>query len=417
MSNTKASIITIGDELLIGQTIDTNSAWIAKRLNEIGIDVIRRVAVGDNKAAITKAFDEELAVSQIVIVTGGLGPTADDITKPLLLEYFGGSMRVDEGVLEHVTQIFASRKRPMLERNLKQAEVPDTCRVLFNKMGTAPGMWFEREGRVLISLPGVPFEMIGIMQDVAIPLLSKRFTGGAIVHSTIITAGEGESFVAEKIADIEAGLPENIGLAYLPGGGMVKLRLTGKGIDVSELQALIRPYRDALAERLGNIVVTLEDEPMEQIVHKWFEKNGQTLALAESCTSGQIGSLLTNRAGSSGYFRGGVMCYSEDAKVELIGVPRETLATYGAVSEETALAMAAGVRQRLGADHGLAITGLLGPGGDGGKEPVGTVWVGVANKDKVVAKRFKFWGDRVRNKELATNMSMVFLMNVLNGVE
>lgn len=415
MSNTRASIITIGDELLIGQTIDTNSAWIAKRLNGIGIDVRRRVAVGDNKAAIIRAFDEELAEAEIVIVTGGLGPTADDITKPLLLEYFGGEMRVDENVLEHVKELFSKRKRPMLERNLKQAEVPDSCKVLFNRMGTAPGMWFEKQGKVLISLPGVPFEMICIMQEVALPLLSELFTGGAIVHSTIVTAGEGESFVAEKIADIEVALPEHIKLAYLPGGGMVKLRLTGKGVSKEELETAILPHRDAIAERLGNIVVALEDAPMERIAHQWFEEHGLTLALAESCTGGQIGHLITNESGASKFFRGGVMCYSNEAKMEMLGVRQETLAAYDAVSEETALEMAVGARERLRADYALAVTGLLGPEGDGGKEPVGTVWVAVAGAEKAVAKRFQFFGDRWRNKELATNMSMVFLMRTLWG--
>jgi len=266
MSNIAASIITIGDELLIGQTTDTNSGWIAKRLNEQGIDLRRRVAVGDDRKAIITALDDEMANASLVIITGGLGPTADDITKPLLLEYFGGKMRVDERTLTHVREIFERFKRPVLARNMKQAEVPDTCTVLFNSRGTAPGMWFEKDNKVVIALPGVPHEMMGIMEDEVLPRLLQHFKSDAIVHYSIITAGEGESFIAEKIQDIEESLPGHIKLAYLPGARMVKLRLTAKGPDEATLKAELAIHQSAIVERLSDIVISLEDVPLETIL-------------------------------------------------------------------------------------------------------------------------------------------------------
>ncbi|GAA4470495.1 CinA family nicotinamide mononucleotide deamidase-related protein [Nemorincola caseinilytica] len=413
MSNTAVSIITIGDELLIGQTIDTNSAWIAQQLNALGMDVLRRVAVGDERAAMTNALDAELAVADVVIITGGLGPTSDDITKPLLLEYFGGAMRTDERVLQHVKDIFSRRNRPMLDVNLRQADVPDSCTVLFNSRGTAPGMWFERDGKVIVSLPGVPFEMMGIMLDEVLPRLRMRDRKGAIVHYTIVTAGEGESFVAERIADIEGSLPAHIKLAFLPALGMVKLRLTGKGADEDQLHKDILPYRDAIAERLQNIVVSLQDEPLAKALYDVFSARGITLALAESCTGGLIAHQLTQVPGASGYFMGGVVCYSNGAKTDLIGVDADTLATHGAVSEATAKEMATGVQQRLGATYALSATGLLGPASDGSAEPIGTVWMAVAGSGRVEARKFRFFYDRERNKEMAATMGMLLLFRFL----
>ncbi len=415
MINTVASVITIGDELLIGQTIDTNSAWIGTHLNALGIDMHRRVAVGDNKDAITRALNEELRTAHIVIVTGGLGPTADDITKPLLLEYFGGTMRVDERVLAHVRDLFTKRNRPMLERNLKQAEVPDSCTVLFNARGTAPGMWFEREGRVVVSLPGVPNEMVGIMEDEVLPRLRERFVSGAIVHNTLVTAGEGESFIAEKIADIENSLPPHIRLAYLPGAGTVKLRLTGRGDSVSLLQEEITPYRNAMAERLGTIVVAHTDVPLERVLYDLFTARGITMAMAESCTGGLIAHLITQVPGASGILQGGVVCYSDYSKSELLGVSRETLDAHGTVSEAVAREMAAGAQRLLKADYALAVTGLLGPASASDTLPVGTVWMAAASATGVVAKKFRFFYDRARNKEMAAAMAMLLLYRFVQG--
>ncbi|MBE2290636.1 MAG: CinA family nicotinamide mononucleotide deamidase-related protein [Chitinophagaceae bacterium] len=409
MSKTVASVITIGDELLIGQTIDTNSAWIGKQLNALGIDLRRRVAVGDDKKAITDALNEELANAQLVIVTGGLGPTADDITKPLLLEYFGGKMVVNERVLEHVKDLFAKRNRPFLERNMKQAEVPETCSVLFNRMGTAPGMWFERDGRVVISLPGVPFEMISIMQEEALPRIKERFTGDAIVHLSVITAGEGESFVAEKIQDLEEALPAHIKLAYLPGAGMVKLRLTGHGTDEAALTEEMRPHQMAIANRLEDIVISLTDEPMEAILHRWFTRNGKTLALAESCTGGYMAHLLTQVSGSSKYFRGGIVVYQTDVKLDVLGVSKEVVDTNGVVSDATALAMAQQAGTVLKADYAFGITGMLEPP-IGDDRSTGMAWMAVAGPDgRTLSRRYVFHYDRHRNKEMAASMGLLML--------
>jgi nicotinamide-nucleotide amidase len=415
-SNAKASVITIGDELLIGQTIDTNSAWIAQRLNALGIDMVHRVAVGDNVPDITDALDAELERSQIVIVTGGLGPTADDITKPLLLQYFGGTMRVDERVLEHVRNIFARRNRPMLDRNLKQAEVPDSCEVLFNERGTAPGMLFHRDGRMVISLPGVPYEMMGIMEQEALPRILARYAQDtAIVHHTIVTAGEGESFIAEAIADIENALPAYIKLAYLPGAGMVKLRLTGKGYRQQQLQDEITNFAAALTQRLGHLVVSQTDEPLEYAIARWCATLNATFALAESCTGGLLAHLFTQIPSISHHFAGGVVCYTEDAKVRTAGVNPDTLATYGAVSEPVACQMAAGIRAILGAQYALAVTGFLGPATGTENQPIGTIWIAVDGPQGTIARKHRFYYDRQRNKEMAASMALLLLWRYMNG--
>lgn len=417
MSNIAASIITIGDELLIGQTIDTNSAWIAQRLNGQGIEVLHRIAVGDERQAITKALDEELAQSSLVIITGGLGPTADDITKPLLSDYFGGKIKTDDRVLAHVTELFTKRNRPILERNMKQAEVPDNCTVLFNKMGTAPGMWFEREDKIVVSLPGVPFEMVSIMENEVLPRLEQHFKSDAIVHRSIVTAGEGESFIAERIIDIEEALPLNIKLAYLPGAGMVKLRLTGRGPDSDVLAKEIEAQHAAIAQRLGGIVVSKEDVPMEQILHHWFVSNGKTLGMAESCTGGCISHYLTQVAGASDYFKGSVVCYADEVKKNLLGVKAETLETEGVISEAAAREMAEGALKTLEVDYTLSVTGLLGPFSDTDKEKVGTVWMAVAGREETISKKFLFHYDRIRNKEMAVSMGMLMIYKFVNKVK
>ncbi len=403
-----ATIITIGDELLIGQTIDTNSAWMAQQLNALGIQVARRIAVGDDRDAIVLALDEELARTDILLLTGGLGPTADDITKPLLADYFGGKLVVNEYVLAHVKDIFSRRKRPMLERNLKQAEVPDVCEVLFNRLGTAPGMWFERDGKVVISLPGVPFEMIGLMEDEVLPRLRAIATTDAIVHRSIITAGEGESFVAEQINDLESALPAHIKLAYLPGPGTVRLRLSGYGPDELRLIREVEMRRDELALRLEQIVVALDDLPLEQILGKVLAGKGLTLGLAESCTGGYIAHCITQIMGSAQYFVGSIVCYQESVKEEILAVKRKTIDKYCVVSEEVALEMAAGARKALGSDIGFGITGLL-SGGAEDKVPVGTVCMAASMEGRSVSKTFHFHMDRLRNKDLAVANALLFI--------
>jgi nicotinamide-nucleotide amidase len=404
----QATIITIGDELLIGQTIDTNSAWMARQLNSLGIDLQRRIAVGDTKDAIVRALDEEIGRNDILLLTGGLGPTADDITKPLLADYFGGKLVVNEEVLAHVKDIFSRRKRPMLERNLKQAEVPDVCTVLFNRMGTAPGMWFEREGKIIVAMPGVPFEMISIMEDEVLPRLRAMATMDAIVHRSIITAGEGESFIAESIKDLEEVLPEHIRLAYLPDAGMVRLRLTGHGADELRLIKEVELRRDELAARLDKIIVSLEDLPLEQILGKMLIGKGVMLGLAESCTGGYIAHRITQIMGSAQYFSGSVVCYQEAVKEDILHVKRKTLEKHGVVSEEVAMEMAEGARKALRSDIGFGITGLL-SGSDDDIVPVGTVCMAATMDGRSASKTFRFHMDRIRNKELAVTNALLFI--------
>lgn len=399
-----ASIITIGDELLIGQTIDTNSAFIAQELNKIGVWVRRRVAVGDVFDDIWQALDEEGRQSRIIIITGGLGPTADDITKPLLCKYFGGKMIVDENVLNHVKYLFEKvyrRPGPILERNLKQAEVPDVCTVLHNERGSAPGMWFEKNNNVFISLPGVPHEMKGLITGEVIPRLLKKFTMPAIVHRTAFTAGQGESMIAERLIDFEASLPAHIKLAYLPNYGMVKLRLTASGVNKSEVEKEIDPFFEGLQVLVKEWLVTNEDEGLEVVIGKILKAKGKTMGTAESCTGGYIAHLVTSIPGSSAYFKGSVISYSNEVKENLLAVSHDTLASNGAVSQETVTEMVKGAIEKLNVDYALATSGIMGPDGGSEEKPVGTVWIAVGNKDKIDTVKLNLRFDRQRNIGLA----------------
>lgn len=406
-----ASIITIGDELLIGQTIDTNSAFIAQEFNKIGIWVRRRVAVGDVKEDIRQALDEERKQSQIIVITGGLGPTADDITKPLLCEYFGGQLVVNEEVKAHVQYLFEKvYRRPgaMLERNLKQAEVPDVCTVLHNARGTAPGMWFEASpnpyagGLIFISLPGVPHEMKGLVKDEVIPRLLKELDMPAIVHRTAFTAGLGESMIAELLKDFEPTLPEHIKLAYLPNYGMVKLRLTARGDNKEATEKELLPYFEQLQELVSEYLVTNEDEGLEIVVGKILKAKGKTMGTAESCTGGNIAQLITSIPGSSAYFKGSIVSYANEVKENLLDVKSETLKTLGAVSEETVREMIRGALSHLKVDYALATSGIMGPDGGTAEKPVGTVWIAVGNANKTETLQLNLRFDRRRNIDMTT---------------
>ncbi|MBL7732735.1 MAG: competence/damage-inducible protein A [Chitinophagaceae bacterium] len=407
-----ASIITIGDELLIGQTIDTNSAFIAQELNKTGIWVHRRVAVGDVYADIRLALDEEGSRSDIIIITGGLGPTADDITKPLLCEYFGGKLVVNEKVLAHVKHLFEKvfrRPGPILERNLKQAEVPDVCTVLHNARGTAPGMLFKKDGKIFISLPGVPHEMKGLMTNEVIPRLQEAFTMPAVVHQTAFTAGQGESQIAELLKDFEPALPPHIKLAYLPNYGMVKLRLTSRGENKEETEKELAPYFDRLQELVKDFLVTNKDETLEQVVGHLLKMKGKTLATAESCTGGYIAHLITSIPGSSAYFNGTVVSYANTIKENVLGVKHDTLETAGAVSEETVLQMAKGALELMNTDYALATSGIMGPDGGTPEKPVGTVWIAAVTKERTETLQLHLRFDRQRNIMLTANAALNFL--------
>jgi len=391
-----ASIITIGDELLIGQVIDTNSAWIAQELNKIGIPVKRRVAVGDEWDEIWEALDEEAKHSEIILITGGLGPTSDDITKPLLCKYFNGKMIVNEDALQNVKYLFEQIfKRPLTEINIKQAEVPDACTVIQNKKGTAPGMWFEKEGTQYISLPGVPHEMKGMITDDVLPSLQKKYVSSPIVHRTLLTAGVGESFLAEQLKEFEASLPKSVKLAYLPSYGMVRLRLSTAG-DEQEINELFYNLQLLVKDYL----VTDKDESMAETVAKLLLRYRKTVTTAESCTGGYIAHLITSIAGSSAFYNGSIVSYGYEAKVNLLGVSKETLTNYGAVSEETVKEMLRGVIHQLDTDYGIAVSGIMGPDGGTPDKPVGTVWVAVGSKANTKTHKFTFRFDRAKNIEL-----------------
>ena len=404
MQQTFASIITIGDELLIGQVIDTNSAFIAQQLNSIGVSVKHRLAVGDVWDDIWQALDEESKHASIIIITGGLGPTADDITKPLLCKYFGGKLVFDAGALENVETIFKKLNRPMIDRNRKQAEVPDVCTVIPNKRGTAPGMLFEKNGVIFISMPGVPHEMKGMTEEFVLPYLQKAKTLPSIIHKTLLTAGVGESFLADLIQPWEEALPENIKLAYLPNYGMVRLRLSAIGFDTAELENAVSNEFEKLQTLVKEHLVTTEDEPMEKVVAKLLLQRKETMATAESCTGGYIAHLITSMVGSSDYYNGSVISYSYEAKEDLLGVDHSLLLSNGAVSETVVTQMVQGALKLLKTTYAIAVSGIMGPGGATDDKPVGTVWVAVGHSQKTITQKFHFRFDRRRNVELtATN--------------
>ncbi|MEY3178723.1 MAG: hypothetical protein RL675_329 [Bacteroidota bacterium] len=402
------SIITIGDELLIGQTIDTNSAWMAQALNKAGFSINRRVAIGDQWEHIWNALQEEEEKNDIILITGGLGPTSDDITKPLLCSYFGGKLIIDEKAKENVIEIFTKKlNRPLLDRNLKQAEVPDVCTVIQNQRGTAPGMWFEKAGKIFVSMPGVPFEMKGMMEDYVIPELLKRFDISPIEHRTLLTAGIGESFLAELLNDFESSLSKGIKLAYLPNYGMVRLRLSA--IEIFEDNQQLDNSFNELKNIVKEYLVVDKDISLQEAIAEQLKSSNKTLALAESCTGGYISHLITLIPGSSAFYLGGVVSYSNDLKAGLLGVSEATLSEFGAVSLETVREMAEGVRKKTGADYGLAVSGIMGPTGDTPNKPIGFVCVGFSSSDTTESTSFHFRFDRKRNIELTAVYALNFL--------
>jgi len=409
MNKVFASIITIGDELLIGQVIDTNSAWIAQQLNEAGILVKERISVGDVWRDIWEALDKAAAHSPIVLITGGLGPTADDITKPLLCEYFGGNMVMSDVVLAHVEDIFKRLNRPMIERNRKQAEVPDVCTVLFNPRGTAPGMWFEKDGVVFASMPGVPHEMKGILQNEVIPRIQKRMALPSIVHRTLLTVGIGESFLAEKIQTWEEALPVHIKLAYLPNYGMVRLRLSGHGANKNILVNEVDAEFEKLKLLVQEWLVTDKDEKIEMVLGRILQEKGLMMATAESCTGGYMAHLITSLAGSSAWYAGSVVSYANKVKTNVLGVSEAILAEHGAVSQPVVEQMVRGVLAQTGADVAVAVSGIMGPDGGSEEKPAGTVWVAVGNAQRIDTKQFHFRFDRLRNIELTATHALNFL--------
>jgi nicotinamide-nucleotide amidase len=374
-----ATIVTIGDEILIGQIVDTNSTSIARHLNNIGITVKEKLSIGDSAEAITSTLERVTHHSDVVIITGGLGPTKDDITKHTLAAYFGSQLTYNDTEAEHIRKLLAVRGIAFTELNRNQAMVPECCTVLHNSYGTAPGMWFESvEGCIIISLPGVPFEMEHLMEDEVIPRLKERFELQSIVHSTLITRGIAESILAERIAAWEEALPDFLHLAYLPAPNIVRLRLSAYNVDKVDAERTIAQCFDALREIIGDNIVGFEGSSVEQHIHRILTERGKSLAVAESCTGGVIASKFTAMAGASAYFMAGMVTYSNEAKCDILGVSSEEITKYGAVSESVACQMAEGARRVAAADYAIATTGIAGPTGGSDAKPVGTVWMAVA---------------------------------------
>ncbi|MBR1549834.1 MAG: nicotinamide-nucleotide amidohydrolase family protein [Bacteroidales bacterium] len=437
----KVTIINIGDELLIGQVVNTNASTMSRMLTEAGMEVGKTVVVGDSRDAIWQAVDSAMHSSDAVLVTGGLGPTKDDITKKLLCEYFGSELVESEVALENVKRIFAVRGFELTPVNRAQALVPKCCEVLNNDLGTAPCMWFKKiensklkvenypgtanelsilnsQFSILVSLPGVPFEMEWLMQNRVIPKLQETFRTETIINKNILVQGIGESFLSDLIEPWELSLPECIRLAYLPVAGMTKLRLTGRVQNTQSnritLNNQISEAVEGLYKIAGQYIVGEDCETLAELVHKTLTEKGLTLATAESCTGGTIASQLTAQAGASAYFRGGVVAYSNEVKECALGVQHSTLEAHGAVSEETVREMAEGVRRHLGADLAIATTGIAGPDGGTKDKPVGTVWIAVADAKHTVAQLLSFPGRRrQQNIDRTVNQAFSMLIKLL----
>ena len=409
----KATIINIGDELLIGQVVNTNASTMARLLTGVGIEVVRTEVIGDNRQDIWDAVDKAINTTDAVLLTGGLGPTKDDITKHLLCEYFGSELYENEEALNNVKRIFKARGYELTEVNRCQAWVPRCCQVLNNDLGTAPCMWFERGGKVLVSMAGVPFEMEWLMNNRVLPRLQQHFRTGTILNKNILVQGIGESFLSDLIEPWELALPSFIRLAYLPVAGMVKLRLTARGSDETLLQEAIRKAVSELYPIAGQYIVGEDCETLPELVAQKLTSAGCTLAVAESCTGGTIASRLTALAGASAYFKGGIVAYSNEVKECALGVSHDTLAAHGAVSEETVRQMVEGVRSRLDSDYALATTGIAGPTGGTPDKPVGTVWIAACSRNTTVTQLMHYGDRRQQTIDRTVNQAYAMLIRLL----
>lgn len=413
----QATIITIGDELLYGQTVDTNSAFMGKELALLGIRVREILSISDDKEAILEALARAENASDLVLITGGLGPTKDDITKVTLAEYFNTPLVSNPEILALLEAFFASRNRPMLQSNIDQALMPEACTPLRNDRGTAWGMWFEKNGKVFVSMPGVPFEMKALMQQEVLPKVKTFFHLPVIIHKHILTAGKGESYLAEEIANFEDSLPTNIKLAYLPGIGTVKLRLTARGTDRATVQQELDEQVEKMVSIIDRHIYGFDDDQLEEVVGKLLLAQGKTIATAESCTGGYIGSQITLVPGASGYYQGSIVSYTNELKQALLGVKAETLEAHGAVSEETVREMLLGVCSKLGTDYGIATSGIAGPTGGTTEKPVGTVWVAYGSPNDIRTRKLSFKGNREQNIQLTGLMALELFRRYLVGLQ
>ena len=408
----QAEIITIGDELLIGQVIDTNSAWMAGELNLTGIRVHQITSISDNREHILQTLKEASERAEIILITGGLGPTKDDITKQTLCEYFGSKLVFSQEAYDNVSRIFSLRNYPVTELNRLQAMVPENCSILNNENGTAPGMWFEKNGKIFVSMPGVPFEMKTMLTNQVLPRLTGQ-SNLVILHRTLLTEGVGESFLATRIETWEDSLPSCIKLAYLPQPGIVRLRLTATGTDRNMLREAIAKAEADLQPLAGEYLWGYDNDSFPELIGRLLRDKKLSLSTAESCTGGTIARMITSVSGSSDYFKGSVVAYSNQIKERLLGVRHETLLEQGAVSEQTVIEMAEGARKYLDTDFAVSVSGIAGPNGGTSEKPVGTVWIAVASPGKTITGKFLFGEHRGRNIQRAATSALSMLRKEL----
>lgn len=407
---TEVEIINIGDELLIGQVVNTNAADMAKMLNKAGFDVRKTSVIGDEAEIIRSSLQSAMQRAAVVLITGGLGPTKDDITKKVLTEEFDSSLVMNEQVRVHVERYFASKGLPFTPTNAEQALVPDKCRVVFNSVGTAPGMCFEKNGKLVFSMPGVPFEMRTMMPEV-IEIMKQHFKSEAVEYKTLLVSGIGESFLSDKLEGFEANLPKGISLAYLPKGGTIRLRLTAKGADRNKVTDMLDKQTELLLASVKDYFMGFECDNIAETLGERLSENGKTVATAESCTGGNIAHLITLVAGSSRYYKGSVVSYANEVKEKVLGVRAGDLQQYGAVSEEVVKQMAEGVKKLLKTDYAIATSGIAGPSGGSDEKPVGTVWIAVAEERGCVAEKFFFNSTRDNFIERTSNQAILMLLH------
>ncbi len=405
----RVAIITIGDEILYGQTLDTNSQWLSIELDKAGFSLVHKATVGDKEEDIVQALDFAGRQADIILITGGLGPTADDLTKPVLARYFGVELVPNEAALQELKELFRQIKRELTDINIAQTHLPANASHITNRLGTAPGIWIEENGKVYVSMPGVPHEMKAMMSEQVLPRLKEKFNVPEVVHKMIKTIGIGESWLAEKIASWEQQLPKEIKLAYLPSPGQVKLRLTMSGHDPDAMRRAIDEQVQRLQPYAGKYIYGYDQDEIEQVIGDLLRKQQQTLATAESCTGGYLAHLITSVAGSSDYYRGSIIAYANEIKEKELGVSAVTLQKHGAVSEETVKAMAEGVKRRLGTDYGLATSGIAGPGGGTPDKPVGTIWIAVAHPHGTATKLLNLF----KNREVNIRLTAIFTLGLL----
>ena len=412
--STRVSIINIGDELLIGQVVNTNASWMSQQFVANGMDVAKVFVISDDKKEIKETLELALQLTDAVVITGGLGPTKDDITKKTLCEFFDSDMVENQATFEIISSIFKKRGYPMTDTNRQQALVPRCSTVLLNKRGTAPGMWFEKDGKVVVSLPGVPFEMQYLMDEEVIPRMLDYFKVGYIMHKNLLFHGIGESFLSDKIESWELALPSTIKLAYLPKAGMLRLRLTGRSTNKERLEQNINISLKGLYALAGEYILGEDADSLAELVALRMKQCSKTLSVAESCSGGIIASSITSMAGASEYFKGGVVAYSNEVKQLMLGVQENTLMQYGAVSEETVKEMVCGTMQKMNTDYAVATTGIAGPGGGTDEKPVGTVWIAVASKNEIHTQKMSFGDDRLRTIERTVNQTFANLLRLMN---